>query len=137
MTQRLLSDENLRDALIAPIVREVCAQKISLLIRARRAQVWRAPPPESGRSRVATLAAVNRLSLMAFLLPSGKRLGDATGAEVRAAAAAFLAQGRDMVIKGRWLTAIADAIPANRMVRRVLDENRLQALRAQAEAATQ
>jgi len=134
MVQRLLSDEILREALIVPIVRNVCQQQISLAVRNQRERVWHAPTRKAGQSRVRTAAAVNKLSLMNFRLPSGKRLGDASGAEVRAASVDYLTQGRDRTIKGRWLGAVADAVPVNKIVRRVLDETRLGALRSKAEA---
>lgn len=138
MARRLFEDDVLREALLEPIVDRICTQAVSEVIRGKRDRVWNPPPQPSaaaGRRRVKVAAAVNRMSLMNFLLPGGKRLGDATGAEVAAAAVFFLKQGRDMMVKGRWCHAIAQAVAPNKVVRRVLDDARLQALRETAEAA--
>jgi hypothetical protein len=45
MRQRLLDNDDLREALVVPIIHQVCAQKVGAIIRSRRAATWNGPPP--------------------------------------------------------------------------------------------
>jgi hypothetical protein len=47
----------------------------------------------------------------------------------------YFKQGSDMMVKYRWLTAIAKAVPAGEIVGKVLREKQLRTLRTKAEAA--
>jgi hypothetical protein len=84
--------------------------------------------PTAPDARVLALASV---MMMSFPLPGGKKLGDATGAEVAEAARHYNAKARDMSWKARWLEAIAARAGAEK-VGKVLTEADLQKMKLEA-----
>ena len=131
----IFADNELREALAVPLVAGAVKQAVGEVIRQDRADVWSGPSPEAGKRRVKITARINNLLLMNFRLPTGKLLRDATAAEVKEAAMFYFKQGSDMMVKYRWLTAIAKAVPAGEIVGKVLREKQLRTLRTKAEVA--
>lgn len=135
----LFNEPSIRDALIdlAAVV------KIGDRIRSKRARAWNAPPapppahatPEANRRRFKIIAAVNRSTLWDFALSDGTKLGDAGKVQILADANSYLKRGRDEMVKGRWLKAVADAMNDNQTARQALRLNQLKAMRKQAEAS--
>jgi hypothetical protein len=135
----LYNEASIRDALIdlAAVI------KIGERIRSKRARAWNAPPapppahatPEANRRRFKIIAAVNRSTLWDFALSDGTKLGDSSKAQILADANSYLKRGRDELVKGRWLKAVADAMDDKQTARQALRLNQLKALRKQAEAS--
>lgn len=85
---------------------------------------------ERHEERVLALA---RSNLFGFVLPGGKRLGDALRPEVRTAAGFYTKQSVDMGHKGKWLSAVADAMKSDTArVSSALSEAQLDRLRREA-----
>lgn len=85
-------------------------------------------------STLAGYAAVAADSLMNYPLSGGLRLGMATGAQVESEAAWRFKTARTVFTDAKWLKAIRAQLPDDKaIVRAVLNENQLRALRAQAE----
>lgn len=122
----------LRDALTDPLISGACWQAVSQQHRERRRQIWNAPkamaiaPVKSGgaqdKARVVQLA-VGTLSM--FPLPGGKRLADATRAEIVAAADFYAQRAQDAGHKARWLQLVAQSIPDGKIAGDVLTDERL------------
>jgi len=121
----------------SPLLRELVTYAVAELfrsgIRTKRHVIWHGErdtvQPEDHRRRVTALASGN---LMMFPLPGGKPLGRALGKEVSAAADTFEAQSADMRIKARWFRLIVKAVGPNQYVSDVLNEKRLEKMKAEA-----
>ena len=127
----LTSDDDTLHELMPRLIREWCSEQVCAhLSRIRAAAIYPAAVDQGG----ARLRAAMRVFLMDFPLPgTGKRLGDATGDEVGAAAAFYRGVAADASLKARWLAAVAErAEPA--VVADALPEAELQELRKQADA---
>lgn len=137
MQRRVLNDHALFRALMTPLVHGACYNEITSVCRAARAVIWRntQPSAEEGRRVIELTGRATARVLMNFQLPGGLRLGDATKSQVQEAAQFYLNQGNDMLIKGRWLQLINNAMPRNTTVASALTEQRLWALRRNAENA--
>ena len=136
MCADVMGDTKLYRRLMDPLVREACYSVIRAQCRMQKRAVWSAPQPSAGehKRRIGLLADGTHLTLMDyFRLPGGTRLGDATKAELIAASAFYMKQGRDMVIKGQWLWLVSRAVPENKTVRAALTDKQLKSLRARAE----
>ena len=137
MEQAVRSNRGLRDRLTDPLIAEACYAAVSAQCRAERRRIW-SPPASTvaraardGARRVARLAAD---SLLAFPLPGGLKLGEATRAEIVNAAGFFERQAGDMAHKARWLTLVAQAMPGRKKASQVLTEERLRELQQEARA---
>jgi hypothetical protein len=128
-------DPQLYRALMDPLVREACYSKVREICRSNRQSVWNTsqPTPVTGQQAISALAQATRSMLLNFPLPGGKALGDATRAEVETASREYLTNGKNMVVKGRWLAAVARLVPRNCVVRQKLTEQKLQSLKSKAE----
>ena len=131
-------DQRLRDAILDPLLREACSTVVSREIRTERREVWTPTAPtrteslgRSGASRVVQLAAGN---LLMFPLPGGKKLAEATRAEIAEAAGFYDRQAGDMAHKARWLRLVAQSVPAAKTVGDVLTDKRLRELQEAARA---
>jgi hypothetical protein len=132
MQRRVTVDKALLTALSEEFIRIVCEVTTRGVLRHRRRVVWLPPNYDKGGkgARVTALAAGNRL--IYFPLPGGKVLADASAAEVRAAAAFYTLQARDMGWKARWLRAVAQRVPEGKTVKEALTEKALTKLKAEA-----
>ncbi len=69
------------------------------------------------------------MSLLDYPLSDGTLLGDATAELLRHDAALLLRQAATMAHRARWLTAIADRLPPDAVVRQQFTDEALAALR--------
>lgn len=143
MEAAVRQDAKLREALTEPLLAGACMDAVRRIMHERRRSIWSGPkdsgivgrtPPAvdvAGQaSRVAQLAAG---TLLMFPLPGGKRLAEATRDDVTKAAGFYDAQAKDMGVKARWLSLIAQSIPADKTVGEVLTAKRLKELQAEAQ----
>lgn len=133
------ADDGVRNELISRGARIAIADVMST----QRTAVWnghgmanradRAPAYFDPEARKAQVIALAKSNLLAFLLPGGEPLGEATAPRVRQAAQFYAVQSAGYAEKQRWLTLIVAALPDDKtVVRRVLDNDKLQALRLKA-----
>lgn len=122
-------------------------QMIGKELREERQRLWRdtaaaasGAPPEASAKKSIPAAKSGPLDfiraysdmLLDFVLPGGKRLRDATGGEVGAAALYYLKQAKDMRHKGVWLQLIQKRVPDGVTVGKALDEPTLRELQTEA-----
>lgn len=137
----------LRDHITEPLISGACYDAIRAQIHVRRRAIWNDPKvvdpiaSEAGANvvplakrgpdaeRVVKLAAG---TLLMFPLPGGKQLGEATRAEISAAADFYGGQAADMTTKARWLRLVAQSVPDGKRVADVLTDKRLRELQAEA-----
>lgn len=138
LEQRVRASRALRDMLTDPLISNACYDAIRRQCHVERRQVW-SPPVEklvatrvAGAHRVVKLAAGN---LLTFPLPGGKKLGEATRAEVAQAANFYQSQSDDMGHKARWLQLVQQSIPDGKTVADVLNDKRLRELQKEARSA--
>lgn len=126
------ADERKYRMLMDPLVASACYTAVSQVVRASRGRAWTAPNYTAGGngSRVKLLSAGN---LMMFPLPGGKYLRDANKAEVVAGAAFYEKQGRDMTLKSRFLSRVAEKL-GDRTVAAEFTEESLRELQAEVRA---
>lgn len=131
MEQAVRSSRRLRDEITEPLVASACYAAVRAQCRVQRRKVWSpsdaalARHREDGANRVVHLAAD---TLLAFPLPGGLRLGEATRGEIAEAADFYAAQADDMGTKARWLRLVAQAVPDQKTAGAVLTEKRLREL---------
>ncbi|MBI5940668.1 MAG: hypothetical protein HY859_09600 [Caulobacterales bacterium] len=140
METAVRKDPKLRDALTEPLIAGACMEAVRRIMHERRRSIWSAPsePIALGRGadkasqadRVAHLASG---TLLMFPLPGGVKLSEATRDDVVRAAGFYDAQAKDMGVKARWLSLIAQSIPAGKTVGEVLTAKRLKELQAEAQ----
>jgi hypothetical protein len=142
MEKAVRGDPVLREALTDPLIAGACMDAVRRIMREDRRTIWSGPsePIVIGKvpqadaaaqsARVAHLAAGN---LLAFPLPGGKRLADATREDVSKAAGFYDSQARDMGVKARWLSLIAQSVPAGKTVAEALTDKRLRELQQEAQ----
>lgn len=133
LQEDVLSEPRKYHALMDPLVKEACNMAVSDYVRERRSKVWNAPAPANDADRVRALAEGN--ALMFFLLPGGKRLAEATKADVLEAADRYRKQADDMAAKATWLERIAAKLKGNKTVEHFFDEDQLRSLREEIEHA--
>lgn len=123
----------LRDALTEPLLEAACYQAVSAQMRQQRHRVWTPPNYSAGGNGARVIALAT--SLLDFPLPGGRRLGEATRAEVAAAAELYRSYADDMGHKARWLALVAQSVPDGGKVGEVLDEARLAELQKESRDA--
>ncbi len=130
MVQRCQSDDALREAVISTLLRQACYQAVTAVNRAERKTIWQ-QSEQVARANAARVGILAQSNLLAFPLPGGMMLADATRDDVEAAAYGFRDQADDMHAKAAWLFAVKEEVPDGKLVRDVLSEARLQELREQ------
>jgi hypothetical protein len=132
---RVMEDRDLYREIMDPLVRTACYDLLRRLQKSERRIIWQSDfsKPEDHRSRVIALAGGTLSSLLNFPLPSGLRLGDATRQDVLSAAAFYAKQANDMAVKSCWLELVAKRVKEGTIVRDVLDDRALIALKKKAE----
>lgn len=120
--------------LMRPLVRQACYDLLRSICRKERREIWTAPKltAEGTQPTVKSLAIGTKNSLFNFPLPGGKRLGDALKCEVDEAATFYSLQANANAARARWLSAIAERMPASKTVSSVFTERRLADLQATA-----
>jgi len=135
MADKILRDAELMDRFARPLIRKACSEVIGRTMTIVRTSVMMPQPESDGRGAVIALAAGNRATLYDFPLPGGKRLGEATGEEVTAAARFYDAQATDMTVKAKWLSLIAKKVKKAETVSKALSLDDLSALQIKARGA--
>lgn len=140
MRDRVSEDAALRDVLFAPLMDSAIWTAIRTeALATRRAYHVAGLRNHADRNvaddGIARLAESNALSLLDFPLRGGLRLGDATHAEVMEAAVDYLKRGRTIMVRGKWLMAVAHIIASGGTVAEKVSVDRLSDLLACAEDA--
>lgn len=132
LAARLKTYKELYSQLVDKLVKRACLEEIAAVVRSDRSTVWGGGHPRmtEASDRVVALA---RSNLMNFVLTNDKRLADASGAECMESSEKYLKQGETMCHLGRWLRLIGQDVPDGKTVSKVLSEDRLNELRAEAE----
>jgi hypothetical protein len=129
-------DQRLRDAIMAPLVRQACYTVVGAEIRRTRSTVWNSTPKERverlGQSQTQRVIQLAAGTLLMFPLPGGVKLGEATRVQLTEAAAFYGRQASDMSAKARWLRLVADRVPEGKTAGQVLDDEQLRQLQAEA-----
>lgn len=122
-----LADEQVRDAVLMPLLRQGCYEVVRGLVRETRSQVYltRGYDPGGKSERIHNLAQ----SLMAWPLPGGKPLGEATIDDLIPAAEFYGRQAEQMRAMRDWLGRIAERLGPRQKVKNALTEAELDALR--------
>lgn len=132
---RVRRERKLRDALTDPLLAEACYSAVRLQCRATRRQIWTPSAAVAERTRregAARVVQIATAALLAFPLPGGKKLGEATRAEIAEAASFYEAQSQDMGAKARWLRLVAQAVTGRKKAGTCLTEERLRELQDEA-----
>lgn len=134
--ERLLAlaraDAGLYAALMADHEAAAARRAVEVKFRSVRSAVWSRPAGPDARA--GALARINTHTLLDFTLPGGRRLGDATRAEVEKAASYYGKIAADSGFKQRWLAKVAAAAPKRGTVSDKLDAAALLRLQKEAEA---
>ena len=118
-----------QEAAIAKAIADAVAAKR----RGQRAHLWHRPAQPD--ARVEMLARTNGFTILDMRLPSGKRLGDATGDDLRAAVALYRDQSRAASDKATFFAAIAARVPAGKTVSQSMRATEIERLRPKGGAA--
>jgi hypothetical protein len=129
-------DQRLRDAIMAPLVRQACYSVVSAEIRRERSTVWNSTPKERveriGRSQTQRVIQLAAGTLLMFPLPGGVKLGEATRVQIAEAATFYGRQASDMSDKARWLRLVAERVPEGKTAGQVFTDQALRDLQAEA-----
>jgi len=131
LTNTIGSHPILYKTLMDPLLREACYNLIRGVCRANRRAIWHTPQPSvsTAKQNVGVLAKATRTSLLYYPLHGGLFLKDAFKADVLNTVHYNETQGKDMLVKARWLTLVAERLPDNKKVGEVLTEKQLAALK--------
>lgn len=140
MLSRVYDDPEMMSQVMARLVSAECGRVLQAVIATRHQEHKRksggGPLGASRTNRAADTEAwaqaVSDALLDTHRLPSGKKLGDATRADLQTALAAHEIQASDATIKHRWMRLILQSTPAGKTVREVLTEERVKELREEA-----
>lgn len=140
LVARVLADPDLeRQALDALIAGECRRQLEKVQNERHQAEKRRTGGGPLGQARSADLSgwagAVQTALLDGFVLPGGKRLGDAERGDLGRALEAFKTVSADASVKARWMRLLQQSVPPGKRVRDVLSETRVAELRAEARKA--
>lgn len=137
LEQRITEDSSLFRALMMPLVRTAVWALIRRAAHGKRRETWLGPSTagtDKGADGLKLAGDRHASNLLAFTLRGGRRLADATRAEVEASASWYLTLARTNGIRGRWLLLVAQAMEDAPTVAAALDNNGLLRLREEAEA---
>ena len=143
--ERIEGDRDLYLELAVPLIEAALDDAGREILNRERRTIWPThsavdrPAADSGESKASAvlrqgLRAVAAMNLMDYPLRNGKRLGDATRAEVKRDAEMLLLSGRSHLLRGHWLRLVGQALKRDdQIVGDVLTEGRLQGLKKMAE----
>lgn len=127
------NDRQLYDHLIEPMIDDACAEALRKVDKNNRSAlraIVRTPNPDRGAAGIIALVAQ---TLHEFPLPGGKRLGDATPADVLDAVCYYREREGFMRREARWYELIHEAMQGGSCVEKVLSHDALARLRKRAE----
>lgn len=120
---RLRRDAPLLKSIVAHIMERLVKSAFRHLDRQERERIVRSANMSSAE-RMAVLAGGMTAALLDFPLRKGIKLRDATREQVMDQAEFYGSAGADMLHKHRWLTTLAQALPADKCVGEVITEDR-------------
>lgn len=137
MVERVNADPHMMAQIMARLVEGECRRLLEAAISEKHAAEKRRTgggPLGIQRSSDMTgwASAVQDALLDGFTLPGGKKLGDATRADLATALSAYEIQASDFAVKHRWMRLIQQSVPDGKRVRDVLTEQRVAELKAEA-----
>lgn len=121
------ADADLYRELMAPMEQAAILRALGAERGRERRAIWNRPA--AADDRVAALAQSNADSLFDMRLSSGKRLGDATRADVGAEATYYGTRAADMTAKAGFFRRIADRLTEDATVAQAFSAADLDALR--------
>jgi hypothetical protein len=129
LLERVRADAALRSELLTPWETTAAAAIVVSVQAAQRRTIW--VRPSAPDARVSALRTAAATMLMDFPLPGGKRVRDATAADLAAGVAFYAGRAADMGAKARWLAAVRAKLEATNLatVAEAMDEAALAALR--------
>lgn len=127
LTAMVRADADLYRDLMAPMEQAAIMQALRAHRGVERRAIWNRPAQAD--DRVAALAQSNADSLFDMRLSTGKRLGDATRADVGAEAAYYGTRAADMTAKAGFFRRIADRLADDRTVAQAFSAADLESLR--------
>lgn len=129
---RLKAHKVLYAQVVDNALEHACSDELRKIVQNDRSTIWEGGQPGASEAsdRVVALA---RSNLLNFVLPNGKRLANASRAECMQHGENYLKQGKTMCHLGRWLRLIGQSVPDGKTVHKVMTEERLSELRAEAE----
>lgn len=134
--KRLDDDPALRTEIVGGLLAWAIKDAIEETARQDREPYWGAQrtAPEDHEGHLAALKATARMRLMDYRLRGGKRLGEATKADVLIEVKWFRKYGEGCLVRARWFSAIARQLKKETdTVGKVLSEQRLRSLQKAAE----
>lgn len=131
LREAMESDPAIYRAIMEPWLEQAIAKAIADAVaakrRGQRAYLWHRPAQPD--ARVELLARTNGFTILDMRLPSGKRLGDATGEDLRAAVALYQDQSRAAQDKATFFAAIASRVKPGKRVSDCLRASEIERLR--------
>ena len=131
LVARVIQDPMLLRHVIEEAVRVAVSTQVNTALRSDRASILRsvtAPPANKPRLDGAAIQAVLMRNLLDFPLAGGLLLRDASKSDVLDQVERYSKQAADMNHKARWLSRVADAIPAKKRVGQVMTAEQLNAI---------
>lgn len=120
LAEKVMKDPILLRIVINEAVRAASSTHIEEAMRHKRRSILRATTGSKGA--VVALSTGWTAAILDMPLANGIRLRDATKAQVIDQAQRYAATAQDAGHKARWLSAIADAVPAGKRVGEVLSD---------------
>ncbi len=140
LVDRARSDLRVLAAIVGPRLARMCYELIRTAAYRSRRRAWIGNTGAAPSTRGIELAATHTASTLldGYMIASGrghgKRLGDATRADLRDAADWHRTNAHSNTVQARFLSLVAKALPDDQsIVRGVLDEKRLRAMQKQAD----
>lgn len=122
---RVVQDQALLGEILPQVLMTWCREQIGSHVGTLRAASL---PVLDETGRGGRLRAVIATTLFDFLLPGGKRLGDANAAEILEGSAAYQRSASDAAHKARWLVAVAARVGRRNRADKALTLAELEAL---------
>lgn len=143
MLAAVMADDDFRTELMTRLIEGECRRTLEAAMNTRHQEEKRrtgggplgATKPGRSSDLSGWAGAVQSALMDGFILPSGKKLGDADRNDLTVAMASFETVATDASVKHRWLRLIQQSVPKGSRVRDALTEERLAELRAEARKA--
>lgn len=126
--QMVVNDDALLKQEMPQMVRRWCQSQIGAYLAMQRSKAW---SPASVNLNTQRLNAAIKADLLDYPLPGGRRLGDASKAELQAASSYYSGIAQSNAWKARWLDEIGITMGNAHRVEDALSESDLQRLQDQ------
>jgi hypothetical protein len=132
--QKLERNPSIYKSIVEPLVDWAIRDAVQRVNAQTRASAWSKSETEPDPQTLRGILQRAGDSLMNYRLAGGKKLGDATKAELLGMEEFMLAHGKTTIMRGKWLGLIAKRLKKeNDIVRKSLTEEDLKKLQEQAE----